>query len=63
MVRLKDDGSTTAKIIDLGLAKSLDEPGDQTVISTPGAFARTPEFISPDQFAGVPVDMLFSDFL
>src|SRR6516165_1057711 len=44
MVRLKDDGSTTAKIIDLGLAKSLDEPGDQTVISTPGAFAGTPEF-------------------
>src|SRR6516162_3683797 len=30
MVRLQDDGSTTAKIIDLGLAKSLNEPGDQT---------------------------------
>jgi len=27
MVRLKDDGSITAKIIDLGLAKSLDEAG------------------------------------
>src|SRR5215831_14502014 len=27
MVRLKDDGSITAKIIDLGLAKSLNEPG------------------------------------
>src|SRR5499425_3308546 len=26
MVRLKDDGALTAKIIDLGLAKSLDEP-------------------------------------
>src|SRR6516162_8878935 len=57
MVRLKDDGSTTAKIIDLGLAKSLDEPGDQTVISTPGAFAGTPAFASPEQFAGVPVDI------
>jgi hypothetical protein len=57
MVRLKDDGSTTAKIIDLGLAKSLDEPGDQTAISTPGAFAGTPEFASPEQFAGVPVDI------
>src|SRR5262249_59951236 len=57
MVRLKDDGSTTAKIIDLGLAKSLDEPGDQTVISTPGAFAGTPEFASPEQFAGVGVDI------
>src|ERR1700722_813795 len=48
MVRLKDDDSITAKIIDLGLAKSLDEPGDQTVISTPGAFAGTPEFASPE---------------
>jgi serine/threonine protein kinase len=57
MVRLKDDGSTTAKIIDLGLAKSLDEPGAQTAISTPGAFAGTPEFASPEQFAGVPVDI------
>jgi Protein kinase domain len=57
MVRLKDDDVITAKIIDLGLAKSLDEPGDQTVISTPGAFAGTPEFASPEQFAGVPVDI------
>ena len=57
MVRLKADGSITAKIIDLGLAKSLDEPGAQTAISTPGAFAGTPEFASPEQFAGVPVDI------
>src|SRR5215472_8548878 len=57
MVRLKDDGSITAKIIDLGLAKSLNEPGDQTAISTPGAFAGTPEFASPEQFAGVQVDI------
>ena len=47
----------TAKIIDLGLAKSLDQPGGQTAISTPGAFAGTPEFASPEQFAGVPVDI------
>jgi serine/threonine protein kinase len=57
MVRLKDDGSITAKIIDLGLAKSLNEPGDQTVISTPGAFAGTPEFASPEQFAGIGADI------
>jgi hypothetical protein len=57
MVRLKDDGSITAKIIDLGLAKSLDEPGAQTSISTPGAFAGTAEFASPEQFAGVQVDI------
>jgi len=57
MVRLKDDGTLTAKIIDLGLAKAVNEPSAQTAISTPGAFAGTPEFASPEQFAGVPVDI------
>src|ERR1700746_464927 len=57
MVRLKDDGTLKAKIIDLGLAKSLNEPGAQTAISTPGAFAGTPEFASPEQFAGIQVDI------
>jgi serine/threonine protein kinase len=57
MVRLKNDGTLTAKIIDLGLAKSLDEPGAQTAISTPGAFAGTPEFASPEQFAGIGADI------
>jgi hypothetical protein len=57
MVRLKGDGDITAKIIDLGLAKAVDEPGSQTAISIPGAFAGTPEFASPEQFAGVGVDI------
>jgi serine/threonine-protein kinase len=57
MVNLEEGDAVTAKIIDLGLAKSLDEPGAQTAISTPGAFAGTPEFASPEQFAGVPVDI------
>src|SRR5262249_40057121 len=42
MVSLEEKGGVTAKIIDLGLAKSLDEPGAQTAISTLGAFAGTP---------------------
>jgi len=57
MVSLEEGGTVIAKIIDLGLAKSLDEPGAQTAISTPGAFAGTPEFASPEQFAGVAVDI------
>ena len=57
MVSLEEGGAVTAKIIDLGLAKSLDEPATQTAISTPGGFAGTPEFASPEQFAGVPVDI------
>src|SRR5215469_3808763 len=43
LVRLKDDGNITAEIIDLGLAKAVNEPSAQTAISTPGAFAGTPE--------------------
>src|SRR5258708_5665484 len=41
MVSLEEGGSVTAKIIDLGLAKSLDEPATQTAMSTPGGFAGT----------------------
>jgi serine/threonine protein kinase len=57
MVRLKEEGAVTAKIIDLGLAKAVDEPGSQTAISMPGGFVGTPEFASPEQFAGVGVDI------
>jgi serine/threonine protein kinase len=57
MVRLKADGSITAKIIDLGLAKTLDESASEAGISSPGAFVGTPEFASPEQFAGVSVDI------
>src|SRR6201988_2309982 len=57
MVRLKEEGSVTAKIIDLGLAKTLDESASEAGISVPGAFVGTPEFASPEQFAGVGVDI------
>jgi serine/threonine protein kinase len=57
MVNVEEAGTVTAKIIDLGLAKSLNELGAQTAISTPGAFAGTPEFASPEQFAGIGADV------
>jgi hypothetical protein len=57
MVRLMEKGTVTAKIIDLGLAKSLDESASEAGISSPGAFVGTPEFASPEQFAGVGVDI------
>jgi serine/threonine protein kinase len=57
MVRLKEEGGITAKIIDLGLAKTLDESAPEAGISSPGAFVGTPEFASPEQFAGVGVDI------
>ena len=57
MVRLKEERSVTAKIIDLGLAKTLVESASEAGISMPGAFAGTPEFASPEQFAGEGVDI------
>jgi len=57
MVRLKEERSLTAKIIDLGLAKTLVESASEAGISMPGAFAGTSEFASPEQFAGDGVDI------
>src|ERR1700675_4565125 len=57
MVRLKEQGGVTAKIIDLGLAKTVDESASEAGISSAGAFSGTPEFASPEQFAGVQVDI------
>jgi serine/threonine protein kinase len=57
MVRLKEERGVTAKIIDLGLAKTLDESASEAGISSPGTFVGTPEFASPEQFGGVGVDI------
>jgi serine/threonine-protein kinase len=46
-----EEGSLTVKIIDLGLAKTVDESASEAGITMPGAFAGTPEFASPEQFA------------
>jgi serine/threonine protein kinase len=54
MVRLKEEGGVTAKIIDLGLAKVVAEEGS---ISAAGAFAGTPGYASPEQFAGLGADI------
>src|SRR5580693_1261498 len=56
MVNL-EGGAVTVKIIDLGLAKPAPDAPAEAAISIPGAFAGTPEFASPEQFAGVGVDI------
>src|SRR5208283_1924467 len=57
MVSLEEGGAVAAKIIDLGLAKPAPDAPAEAAISTPGVFAGTPEFASPEQFAGVGVDI------
>src|ERR1700726_511247 len=56
MVSLEEGGAVTAKIIALGLAKAINERLSEAAISMPGVFPGTPEFPSPEQFAGVGVD-------
>ncbi len=53
MVSVEEASTVTAKIIDLGLAKPEPDLPPEAAISTPGAFAGTPEFDSPEQFAGL----------
>jgi TolB-like protein/tetratricopeptide (TPR) repeat protein len=57
IVKLKDGDRVTAKIIDLGLAKTVGDSNSESAISVSGGFAGTPEFASPEQFMGVGVDI------
>jgi tetratricopeptide (TPR) repeat protein len=57
IVSVEEGSTVTAKIIDLGLAKPAPDAPAEAAISTPGAFAGTPHFASPEQFAGVGVDI------
>ena len=52
MVSFEEGGVPTAKIIDLGLAKPVIGSSSDATISLPGVFAGTPQFASPEQFAG-----------
>src|SRR5258705_13836143 len=57
MVAVEEGSTVTAKIIDLGLAKAAPDAPTEAAISIPGAFAGTPEFASPEQFAGAGADI------
>ena len=57
MVSFGDGDSVAAKIIDLGLAKAIQGETSEPSISVVGAFVGTPEFASPEQAAGVDVDI------
>lgn len=57
MVSAEGDAIASVKIIDLGLAKMVDELNPETESSIPGTFVGTPEFASPEQIAGVGVDI------
>jgi serine/threonine protein kinase len=57
IVSSEGDKIVQAKIIDLGLAKSAVDDDAISAISNPGSFAGTPAYASPEQFAGLGVDI------
>jgi serine/threonine protein kinase len=57
MVSFGDGDSVAVKIIDLGLAKTIQDETSEPSISAVGAFVGTPEFASPEQAAVVDVDI------
>jgi serine/threonine protein kinase len=58
MVSMHRDNIVNAKIIDLGLAKGTTaDDGPISEISIQGAFAGTPAYAGPEQFAGVGADI------
>jgi serine/threonine protein kinase/Tfp pilus assembly protein PilF len=55
MVHLDASKIESVKIIDLGLAKPVNEPS--AAGSVPGSFAGTPQYASPEQFSGLGTDI------
>jgi TolB-like protein/Flp pilus assembly protein TadD len=55
MVHLDSGKLENVKIIDLGLAKPIDEAAEP--VSVPGSFAGTPQYASPEQFSGLGLDI------
>jgi TolB-like protein/Flp pilus assembly protein TadD len=55
MVHLEGRKIESVKIIDLGLAKPVNEPS--AAGSVPGSFAGTPQYASPEQFSGLGTDI------
>src|SRR4029453_11352157 len=51
-----DNGASTVKVIDFGIAKAVVEKTDAMALP-PGGFVGTPAFASPEQFTSAPVDV------
>ncbi len=53
---LKDEGWPDIKLLDFGLAKLMPQMGTAAFITKTGVMIGTPEYMSPEQARGLPVD-------
>ncbi len=49
-------GTGQPKILDFGIARAADDPGDGTIVTRVGQIIGTPSYMSPEQMFGEPVD-------
>ncbi len=57
MVITEESGIDRAKVVDFGIAKVVDgTPGQRTQLTVAGSVVGTPEFMSPEQVFGEPLD-------
>ena len=50
------DGSDLVKVVDFGIAKTMDERSGSQTLTTAGVSIGTPEYMSPEQLAGEKLD-------
>jgi serine/threonine-protein kinase len=56
MVVTDEQGVDRCKVVDFGIAKAADGGGAQTQLTRTGVLIGTPEFMSPEQVVGEPLD-------
>ena len=57
MATSEDDGELLIKLIDFGLAKSLQNKGEHSVFESRPGFMGTPTYASPEQITDQPIDI------
>jgi serine/threonine protein kinase len=56
MLKRRDDGSTTVKVLDFGLAKTVEEAETSSSITRTGELVGTPAYMSPEHCSGEDLD-------
>ncbi|OYT71358.1 MAG: hypothetical protein CFK52_08330 [Chloracidobacterium sp. CP2_5A] len=56
MLKRRDDGSATAKVLDFGLAKTVEEAETSSSITRTGELVGTPAYMSPEHCSGDNLD-------